>query len=400
MLKDGTSEVWPEDVEKIFIQGLREYWESPWATFSRGRSRWRNQFLVDYLQKAGIERSRKQVASHIQVLRNMWKGEPEFHLVAGGEELFQENGLLSQQNSPDTRQSSMAASTRGGSGERDPIPSSPPSSDSSSDSERSPMTDVMQLHVHTDVKASPSYSSATLASPTLMQPTYSPSHFQDVAPTQTCVRLSRLQIWANGLDPFTVEVDALTSSPKPYSRVMLRLKLCISPMSDTNTPASLHGFSGAIVLSQPWAHSGKCFTRVFTTNTCISKELDYLRATNQNLTALLPDSWLTKSRWLEATSRSSITQQIIVDDEVIAFIVYDLDRGMDSRAGPSVELTGFQKYAGNKDTESSVPAPSTSSYYSSNAGSSRFVPLSSHVPMQIPSSPTSDIPSGRSYQGI
>jgi hypothetical protein len=56
--------------------GLRQYWESPWATYSRGRSRWRNQFLVDYLQKAGIDRSKKQVASHIQVLRNMWKGEP------------------------------------------------------------------------------------------------------------------------------------------------------------------------------------------------------------------------------------------------------------------------------------------------------------------------------------
>jgi hypothetical protein len=94
MLKDGTSEVWPEDVEKIFVNGavipsslgrliftcashsgLRQYWESPWATYSRGRSRWRNQFLVDYLKDAGIERSKKQVASHIQVLRNMWKGE-------------------------------------------------------------------------------------------------------------------------------------------------------------------------------------------------------------------------------------------------------------------------------------------------------------------------------------
>ena len=63
--------------------GLREYWESPWATFSRGRSRWRNQFLVDYLQKAGVERSRKQVASHIQVLRNMWKGEPGNVLYPG-----------------------------------------------------------------------------------------------------------------------------------------------------------------------------------------------------------------------------------------------------------------------------------------------------------------------------
>ncbi|KAH9164446.1 Ca-transporting ATPase [Lactarius sanguifluus] len=36
MLKDGgTSEVWPESVEDIFVDGLRQYWESPWATYSR-----------------------------------------------------------------------------------------------------------------------------------------------------------------------------------------------------------------------------------------------------------------------------------------------------------------------------------------------------------------------------
>jgi hypothetical protein len=78
LLKDGSgTEVWPEAIEKIFVQGLKEYWDSPYATYSqsRGRSRWRNQFLVDYLLKHGIERSKKQVASHIQVLRNMWKGE-------------------------------------------------------------------------------------------------------------------------------------------------------------------------------------------------------------------------------------------------------------------------------------------------------------------------------------
>jgi len=76
MLKDGSSEVWPEAVEKIFMEGLRQYWDSPWATFSSGRSRWRNAYLVEYLQKAGITRTKKQVASHIQVLRNMLKGEP------------------------------------------------------------------------------------------------------------------------------------------------------------------------------------------------------------------------------------------------------------------------------------------------------------------------------------
>ena len=32
--------------------------------------------LVEHLKKAGIDRSKKQVASHIQVLRNMWRGEP------------------------------------------------------------------------------------------------------------------------------------------------------------------------------------------------------------------------------------------------------------------------------------------------------------------------------------
>ncbi|KAJ7813212.1 hypothetical protein B0H14DRAFT_2172056, partial [Mycena olivaceomarginata] len=91
LLTDGSGNaVWSESIEAVFVQGLREYWDSPWATYSRGRSRWRNQYLVDYLQNRGITRSKKQVASHIQVLRNVWKGEPEYHLVTGGEELFQE----------------------------------------------------------------------------------------------------------------------------------------------------------------------------------------------------------------------------------------------------------------------------------------------------------------------
>ncbi|KAJ7321271.1 hypothetical protein DFH08DRAFT_1033866, partial [Mycena albidolilacea] len=82
--------LWSESIEAVFVQGLREYWDSPWATYSRGCSRWRNQYIVDYLQNLGITRSKKQVASHIQVLRNVWKGEPEYHLLTGDEELFQE----------------------------------------------------------------------------------------------------------------------------------------------------------------------------------------------------------------------------------------------------------------------------------------------------------------------
>ena len=379
-----------------------------------------------------MERSRKQVASHIQVLRNMWKGEPgnvlhfgkkysvpvvtyplsEFHLVAGGEELFQENGLLStdhphphhHDHPPIPGASRLRQEDRAH--HQHPIRRSP-SSPSSSDSEHSPIAGVSHLHINTDVYSSPSSPASTsYASPTLVQHPYTPSHFQDVAPTHTTVRLSRLQIWADGLPPFTVEVDSLTSPPKPYSRVMLRLKLSIPPGEVESSASTLHGFGGAIVLSEPWLSSGKCFTRVFTANTCVSKELDYLQPTNQSLTAFLPDSWLTKSRWLEASmfissftlpsppftslsaSRTSITQQIIVDDEVIAFIVYDLDRGADARPGPSVDLTGFQKYAGNKESQPqpSTPAPPavpTPSYHPPTLpSSSRYGPISPHEPIQ------------------
>ncbi|KIY64935.1 hypothetical protein CYLTODRAFT_357690, partial [Cylindrobasidium torrendii FP15055 ss-10] len=89
LLKDGSgSEVWPEHIEHIFVEGLRQYWQSPYAVPSGGRSRWRNQYLVDYLGRQGIKRTKKQVASHLQVLRNMWRGEPEFYLVAGADEFY------------------------------------------------------------------------------------------------------------------------------------------------------------------------------------------------------------------------------------------------------------------------------------------------------------------------
>ncbi|KAH7871889.1 uncharacterized protein C8R40DRAFT_538809 [Lentinula edodes] len=98
LLKDGTgNEVWPESVEQIFVDGLRAYYAS---TISQnhiartsdaaipGRSRLRNAFLVQHLAQYGIERSRKQVASHLQVLKNMWRADGNFsnyRLVSGSD---------------------------------------------------------------------------------------------------------------------------------------------------------------------------------------------------------------------------------------------------------------------------------------------------------------------------
>ncbi|KAJ4487995.1 hypothetical protein J3R30DRAFT_3432646 [Lentinula aciculospora] len=88
LLKDGSgNEVWPEFVEQIFVNGLRAYTAS---TVSQnhttklsdaavpGRSRLRNAFLVQYLTERGIKRSRKQVASHLQVLKNMWRADGNY----------------------------------------------------------------------------------------------------------------------------------------------------------------------------------------------------------------------------------------------------------------------------------------------------------------------------------
>ncbi|KAJ3834607.1 hypothetical protein F5878DRAFT_644994 [Lentinula raphanica] len=98
LLKDGSgNEVWPEFVEKIFVDGLRAYAASTVSqnhaarisdAAVRGRSRLRNAYLVKYLVHYEIERTRKQVASHLQVLKNMWRAEgnyANFSLVVGSD---------------------------------------------------------------------------------------------------------------------------------------------------------------------------------------------------------------------------------------------------------------------------------------------------------------------------
>ncbi|KAJ3712096.1 hypothetical protein DFJ43DRAFT_985687, partial [Lentinula guzmanii] len=74
LLKDGS--VWPESVEQIFVDGKSN--ESKFSLFEYCRSRLRNAYLVQYLAQYGIERNRKQVASHLQVLKNMWKAEGNY----------------------------------------------------------------------------------------------------------------------------------------------------------------------------------------------------------------------------------------------------------------------------------------------------------------------------------
>ncbi|KAF9227962.1 hypothetical protein BS17DRAFT_774545 [Gyrodon lividus] len=435
LLKDGSSEVWPEEIERVFVQGLREYWESPWATYSRGRSRWRNQFLVDYLQKNGVDRSKKQVASHIQVLRNMWKGEPEYHLVAGGEELFLETGLLAPvkaEELPDghlltpvgfddhspvsDRSGSSAASACA---PRSLYPGSSPTVGSTTElalphpqGARMPAANdncrrvrsfsTSECHRTDARRLSPLASScwtSDLGRPTATQscPTelytalgqafdftlqYSPEASQQpnlsdspllftesslfsTEPLPCPVGLTRLSLWAEGMSTFSLPVDALVSSTQPLAQsapaIALRIKLHLPPIDAPRSPA-LHGFQGSVTCTVRPSSSIRCSTTVLVRNQCISRESHYCSLMTaeptghdqlESVTLLLPDSPLSRSRWLDSTSPTCIVQKIIVNEEVVAVIFYDLDRGQ-CESMPSAELSGVQKYHGRAER---TPSP-------------------------------------------
>ncbi|EIW60467.1 uncharacterized protein TRAVEDRAFT_45713 [Trametes versicolor FP-101664 SS1] len=405
LLKDG-SEVWSKDVEKIFVEGLRQYWQSPWATYSRGRSRWRNQFLVDHLKRAGIERTKKQVASHIQVLRNMWRGTPEFHLVAGGEELFQENGLLAHTNKkptpapsetpaphmrdlPDTSAgSSSSSSTPEFSALDFPLelqtassfPTLPLSAHMSSFSDlalddglgtaMSPLTEssfgALSSSPHAahlaplNVKLEPLAMDPTLFS--LPQGAYvdgahSTTDYAPHIPVPPPNRIMNLHFWAEGMVPLSVDVDRLVgSTPAMPARIFLHFRVSMPPVADLRVPPALQGVGGAVSFAARWASLAKCQTKSWGAGrTVVSQELGLFAQvptpevqagpndSPQLVFAYLPDSALSRCHWLDTVQ--TITQQVVVDNEVLAVLVYHIERVADAaRTTPAMELIGFQKY--------------------------------------------------------
>lgn len=364
--------------QPVPIIGLREYWESPWATYSRGRSRWRNQFLVDHLKKFGIERSKKQVASHIQVLRNMWREQPgsystyqhvvplidayiisEFHLVAGGEELFMENGLLASPNntgrgsgspqsahstpvrdasslSPSTSNSDLpnsipaTISMPGPSGW--PGPSGGPLLEQTYDAlipafdqlpnggampphrMRSGTVKLEPLMMHAGLFTLPTVSSG--GGGRLLDNSHTGTSSHHPVP-HTSTRLYAFNLWAEGMSPLMVNMDQITTAltnqaltQVDQSSILLRIKLTIPAFDDYNFP-SLHGFQADVTLSERWSSEAKCITKSYAGSTVLSQEMGHLdsasdmQAMSSNdfisgpVSVGLPDTALTRCRWME-----------------------------------------------------------------------------------------------------
>lgn len=147
-------------------------------------------------------------------------------------------------------------------------------------------------------------------------------------------KLVRLSLWAEGMHSYTIPLHQ--STQLSTSAVALCIKLHLPPIDSPSTPG-LHGFQGSITCTAQPSASFRCSTSVLVRNQCVSQEIGLcslvtVEHTGQSLlgtsTLLLPDSALSRSRWLDSTVPTCIVQKLFVDGEVTAVICYDLDRGL------------------------------------------------------------------------
>ena len=109
---------------------------------------------------------------------------------------------------------------------------------------------------------------------------------------------------ADGMSPLSINLNILAHPPgqvqPPFT---LRIRLCVPTINDARTPSTLHGFLGGIALDHVWSASCRCITKVYENNFFVSEEIGFLNISHINMgavTATLPESPLSRCRWLDA----------------------------------------------------------------------------------------------------
>ncbi|KAF9053639.1 hypothetical protein BDZ89DRAFT_288677 [Hymenopellis radicata] len=355
----------------------------------RREKKLRNQYLVNHLLKHGVSRTKKQVASHLQVLRNMWKGCEYYYLVAGAEDMFTDvspednffdrshprfediKAELSHAIPLDFDDSDSSSCASPVFSERRSDFSSSPGSVASMLSNSSPYTcDPAPLPMSSPRPHARNHDAENFASGTLhssRNTAVAPSSYENVPqhllgggqaqghhhlplsnvnsvprpPASPQNRVTKVEVATEFMPAFTVDVDVLVPPPSPLP-VSLNIALSLAPKDDARFPPNVHGFSVKLCLAAVWRRAGHCVTKVFAGDRCTENNMQELNISSIELgcpNVVLGFSGLTSCRWFDSSVKHIIVQDVVVDGATLLRITYDLDRNPPSQL-PTATLTG------------------------------------------------------------
>jgi hypothetical protein len=323
----------------------------------------------------------------------------EYELVAGGEELFQENGLLAHK--PGATHVSPSSDVRVKEECRDvqsPLAPRTPSDSSDFQSENDESAGGLDALHALDAPDERTPAAFLASVPLAHNPQQPRSAIKDegydlhlpgtVPPISSLMTTSvapphivrnsvaGVTLSAAGMRPLHIEVDQYAPpSPTPTNfspRVSIHIKLSLSSLHDVSSPPALHGFSGTVTFAAPWTSVAQCVTRVFAGGVCESVEYAYFEPAASlsplsmaPVTVPLPESELSRCRWgniggycpdglqgsytggLVADTwpctgvETRIDQVVTVDHEEVAWIAYDLT--WTASGPPSAEILNVQR---------------------------------------------------------
>lgn len=193
-------------------------------------------------------------------------------------------------------------------------------------------------------------------------------------------RVAGFCLWADGMETNYIDVDALSpltppapTTPNETVHVSLRIKLTMPSTSDI--ASNMQGFNGAVSFVAPVPPNAKVLTQVSLDNSTHSKEAspfnvveaqpgppnnDPTRPPEQRYVAVLPNSWLSRCRWLESGSKKIlIIQTVVVDGETLFVVIYDVERAAANsfEQVPRAELVIWHKKFSSTPPRSPVLLP-------------------------------------------
>ncbi|KAF7964821.1 hypothetical protein HWV62_2731 [Athelia sp. TMB] len=201
--------------------------------------------------------------------------------------------------------------------------------------------------------------------------------FLDPPPAPAPIRLSSINLYAEGMPPFTFSLDSvLARAPRdqPAPRLLIQIRVRLPSIDDVHACPTLHGVLGAATFTRAWARerAPSVVTDVYAGGVHTSRESGALLPAGAGACAAgtLPESELTRCRWLDSSKETSVYQRIIADGETMAVVVYSLDRSPNHDQLPFAEVVAVQKYRVNEKpaaqacSQYPAPAATPAPYYS------------------------------------